>query len=184
MLEEQIIECGAPVLAGLKTAALFNYRFACEEEEEEQIAGLNQILNGRDIYLRVLRRRAGVSQIYLYRKTRLESDLNRRSVKGFMERYGYASGALDLAIAHLEERLGETGEFPHEIGLFLGYPLADVIGFIENRGMNYRCVGFWKVYHNEQETKKSFERFEKCAEVYRRVYQEGRTLLQLAVPAA
>lgn len=184
MLEEQIIECGAPVLAGLKTAALFNYRFASGEEEAEQLAELNRVLNSRDIYLRVLRRRADASQIYLYRKSRLEKDLSRRNVRGFMKRYGYGPGASEQAIAHLEERLKKTGEFPHEIGLFLGYPLADVIGFIENRGMNYRCVGFWKVYHNEQETRKSFEQFEKCAEVYRRIYQEGRTLLQLVVPAA
>lgn len=184
MLEEQIIECGAPVLAGLKTAALFNYRFASEAEEEEQLAGLNETLNGRDIYLRVLRRRADASQIYLYRKSRLERDLGRETVKRFMERYGYGPEGAEAAIAHLEERLGETGEFPHEIGLFLGYPLADVIGFIENRGMNYRCVGFWKVYHNEQETRRSFERFEKCVEVYRRIYRQGRSLLQLTAPAA
>ncbi|MCI8514504.1 MAG: DUF3793 family protein [Lachnospiraceae bacterium] len=179
MLEEQIIECGAPVLAGLKTAALFNYRFRSEEEERERLACLNETLNRRDIYLRVLRHRAGASQIYLYRRSRLENDLGRRGVKGFMKKYGYNADDPDSAIVHLEERLEEVGEFPHEIGLFLGYPLADVIGFIENRGMNYRCVGFWKVYHNEQETRKVFEQFEKCVEIYRRIYREGRSLLQL-----
>ena len=31
------------------------------------------------------------------------------------------------------QRLADGGKFPHEIGLFLGYPPEDVSGFIENR---------------------------------------------------
>ena len=37
-------------------------------------------------------------------------------------------------------------KFPHEIGIFLGYPLADVAGFIRNKGRNCKCIGTWKVY--------------------------------------
>ncbi len=37
--------------------------------------------------------------------------------------------------AHMEGK----GDFPHEIGLLLGYPPEDVIGFIENRGQIH-CI--------------------------------------------
>jgi hypothetical protein len=181
MLEEQIIECGAPVLAALKTAALFNYRFESREQEQEQTAEVNRLLNAKDLYLRVLRQQKGMSQLYLYRKSRLAQDLGKKGVRDFLEQYGYRGDSQEADLAHLEKRLKETGEFPHEIGLFLGYPLADVIGFIENRGRNYQCMGWWKVYHDEQETRKSFERYEKCAEIYQRDYRKGRTLLQLTV---
>lgn len=47
-------------------------------------------------------------------------------------------------------------EYPHELGILLGYPLGDVKGFIENNGKYYLCSGYWKVYENEQEARKTF----------------------------
>ena len=55
---------------------------------------------------------------------------------------------------------GQT-DFPHEIGAFLGYPLADVESFIENRGKNYAYLGYWKVYHDVEQAVKTFRLFDK-----------------------
>lgn len=50
------------------------------------------------------------------------------------------------------------GEFPHEIGLFLGYPLCDVRGFIEDaRGGVCLGCGYWKVYGEVEEREKLFK---------------------------
>ena len=54
----------------------------------------------------------------------------------FLERYGYTVNRLDNVLARLKHRITDSFEFPHEIGVFLGYPLGDVIGFIENSGRN------------------------------------------------
>ena len=64
----------------------------------------------------------------------------------FLAGEGYALGTADALLNQLADRLCCEGEFPHEIGVFLGYPLADVIGFIENRGKNFTACGYWKVY--------------------------------------
>ena len=103
----------------------------------------------------------------------------------FLERYGYLSTDADEAIIHLKERLSNLeGEgFPHEIGIFLGYPLGDVIGFIENAGRNFKCSGCWKVYCNECEAVKLFAKYKKCRDVYLRLWQQGRSVLQLTVAA-
>ena len=66
-----------------------------------------------------------------------------------MERYGYTDTSVDGAIEWLRMRLASGDGFPHEIGLFLGYPVEDVLGFIENAGQNCKCCGCWKVYCNE-----------------------------------
>ena len=71
--------------------------------------------------------------------------------------------------------------FPHEIGLFLGYPLEDVQGFIENCGKNYRLCGCWKVYGDPQAALRCFARYEKCARVYLQCYQNGHSLSRLTV---
>lgn len=58
---------------------------------------------------------------------------------------------------------------------------GDVIGFIENKGHNYKCKGCWKVYCNECETQKTFQRYQKCRNVYLRLWKQGRSVLQLTV---
>ncbi len=40
-------------------------------------------------------------------------------------------------------------QFPHEIGLFLGYPPEDVCGYIRNKGKCQKCTGHWQVYGDE-----------------------------------
>lgn len=39
-------------------------------------------------------------------------------------------------------------DFPHEMGILLGYPVEDVEGFIINNGKNELYTGYWKVYDN------------------------------------
>ena len=87
------------------------------------------------------------------------------------------------ALDWLRQRLAAGQGFPHEIGLFLGYPVGDVAGFIRNRGKNCRCVGCWKVYCNECEARRTFARLKKCTQVYTRLWQQGRTVPQLTVAA-
>lgn len=80
-------------------------------------------------------------------------------------------------------RLADNAAFPHEIGVFLGYPLGDVMGFIRSGGRNCRHAGCWKVYCNEAETLRLFEKFKKCRDVYLRLWNQGRSVLQLTVAA-
>jgi hypothetical protein len=90
---------------------------------------------------------------------------------------------VEYCIEKLKEGLMRSACFPHEIGLFLGYPLEDVVGFIENSGQNCICTGCWKVYHNEDEARKLFERYDKCTKVYMRLFAEGKPIERLIVAA-
>ncbi len=130
-----------------------------------------------------LYRRNNKALIYVYRKSHLEADLNRPGVRRFLTKYGYEHMDVEYALGLLKERLKESGSFPHEIGLFLGYPLGDVIGFINNAGKNCKCMGCWKVYCNECEAVKKFAKYRKCRAVYSRLWKNGRTVWQLTVAA-
>ena len=81
----------------------------------------------------------------------------------------------------LAGKLQGNCEFPHEIGLFLGYPPEDVKGFIENHAKNYKFTGYWKVYGDEAEAKKLFDRYRKCTQLYTRLWHGGRTVERLTV---
>lgn len=87
----------------------------------------------------------------------------------------------ERCIVCLAQRLRECEVFPHEIGLFLGYPPEDVKGFIENKAQNYKIVGTWKVYGDEREAEKRFNRFRKCTADYCMRMEKGSTLDKLAV---
>ena len=64
---------------------------------------------------------------------------------------GCFSRAIWLEYANRQTFKGdESGEFPHEVGLFLSYPPEDVKGFIDHRASGFKCAGLWKVYGNEE----------------------------------
>ena len=182
-MERKIIEHCAPTLAGLKTANMFNYKFLSMDVLYMELEKANQILNQKGLYVEILKIKECRALIYVYRPNRLQKDLEKAGVDVLLRRYGYSNCRLFACLAHLKERLKEFDCFPHEIGVFLGYPLEDVIGFIEQGGKNCKYCGMWKVYSNECETQQLFTKFKKCTDVYVKVFTEGRTLMQLTVAA-
>ena len=121
--------------------------------------------------------------IYVCRKSRLAENLSRPGVAAFLAGYGYGELDVDAAIERLKSRFDKGEDFPHEIGVFLDYPLGDVIGFIENSGHNYKCSGCWKVYCDECESRRLFAMYQKCRDIYTRLYEQGRSVFQLTVAA-
>lgn len=184
MLEQYLIGHCAPTLANIKTANLFGYRFASQAELERQMEEIRQILSPKGVSVRILHERGGRALIYVYRRQRLLCDLEADEVRSFLGGYGYDDFSEEPVLDTLAGRIQNAGgEFPHEIGLFLGYPLGDVKGFIKHKGQNCKCVGCWKVYCDECEAQRQFCRFEKCRSIYCRLYREGRGLSRLIVAA-
>jgi hypothetical protein len=174
---------GAPTLAGLKTASLFTLPCAGIKPFFAQLRKLNDALNDKGVFLTVLRLRNERALVYIYRKNRLAQDLARRGVAGYLRAAGYRAGSVAEYLERLQSRLSayETTGFPHEIGLFLGYPLHDVAGFCAHCGKNYLLCDYWKVYSNAEEARKMFRRYKACEAVYRRRFARGTSLARLVV---
>ena len=132
----------------------------------------------------VLRRCGYKALIYVYRKRKLAADLRDPQTADFLKGLGYDPEYTDGCVRLLKERIYNSPGFPHEIGLFLGYPLHDVIGFIQNNGKNFSCCGFWKVYYDRHAAQKCFERYKKCRSVYLSMFQKGKSIMQLTVTAS
>ena len=181
VLEKGLVSHCAPTLASIKTGSLFRLLHGPEERPERQVEALDRQLRSRGVRVTLLRRGRQGSLIYVFRPKQLERDLNRPQVAEFLARCGYPDLEPRSALCHLCRRLEEQEDFPHEIGLFLGYPLEDVEGFIANKGKNCKCTGCWKVYCNEEEAVRRFRQFKKCAEVYRKLWEQGRSVEQLTV---
>lgn len=99
------------------------------------------------------------------------------AVREFLQREGYAlpedASDCDGMLRQLSRRLCCEADFPHEIGVFLGYPLTDVVGFIENQGRNFTCCGCWKAYGDPDAAARHFAQLNKCTRVYLRLFHEG-----------
>lgn len=183
MLERYLIEYCASTLAGLKTASLFSYTGTDTQQILCEIQIWNRTLNPRGVYVELLHSSASRTLIYVYRASALQADLSRGAATCFLTEYGYSLGSLEDCLEYLKQRITSTNSFPHEIGLFLGYPLEDVAEFIRQQGRNCKCCGIWKVYHNEPEAKKLFAKIDKCRAIYTKLFCGGRSVLQLTVAA-
>lgn len=183
MLENQMIKHCAPTLAGIKSAGLLNYYYADEQIARNELKALNSMLNERGVYVEALLWREKSVLIYTYRPSHLQKELRQPGALELLAQYGYGNCDMEQCIKHLKTRLQHYTCFPHEIGIFLGYPLEDVIGFIENEGQNCKCRGLWKVYCNELETTRLFEKLKKCTSIYLKVFASGRSIAQMTVCA-
>jgi hypothetical protein len=56
---------------------------------------------------------------------------------------------IEAVLHRLQQKMQQ--DYPHEIGLLLGIPLADIRGFIANQGAGCLLCGYWKVYHDPQQ---------------------------------
>lgn len=183
MLEDGIVRYCAATLAGIKTANMFSYRFSDADTLRNELQEENEKLNEKGVYITILRIRDAKALVYVYRRSRLQKDLELPEVKEILRACGYEELEMDPCLNTLKQRLQRCESFPHEVGLFLGYPISDVKGFIEQKGKNYKYSGIWKVYGDERETIKVFQKLEKCAEVYRRLFLGGRSISKLTVAA-
>ena len=93
---------------------------------------------------------------------------------------GYTCENANDCLARLISRLRTEEDFPHEVGLFLGYPPADVDGFMHRKD-EYKLCGLWKVYDDVQGAIRQFDRCRRCTEVYLDCLSHGFSLEKLAV---
>ena len=105
-------------------------------------------------------------------------------VQHMLAAFGYPAGQpLPALLAQLRRRIAQADGFPHEIGLFLGYPVEDVAGFIRHAGRGCKLCGYWKVYGDAEAASKLFDRLTRvCRAVTKRV-EQGESLLQVFAAA-
>lgn len=181
MSDEMFIEHCSPTLAGLKTGNMFTCPFTSPEEVRQDIRRLNAMLRPKGLLVLPLRFMKGKVLIYLFRPAKLDEDLMDTEAARLLTEEGYGRIGRSRCLTELIRRMGESGEFPHEIGLFLSYPPEDVRGFIENHAAGCKLVGTWKVYGDPENAKRKFELYRKCTDYYKRQWEKGKTLSELAV---
>lgn len=180
MSGELLIKNCSPTLAGLKTGNMFSFPCPSESGMREAVRAWNKKLTRKGIRMLPLRYNGKNALIYIYRPAKLKNDLTDETAQDILHGCGYCPGSPERCIVQLIKRFAAGEEFPHEVGLFLGYPPEDVCGFIENRA-GCKCAGLWKVYGDVEDAKRTFEKYKKCTRVYCEQYAKGRSVEHLTV---
>jgi hypothetical protein len=160
-LEMQLAMQCAPLIAGLKISNLLNIR-------REDFASMQKIIKCSQFSWYLLFETEEKMILLLFHRDNLERYLRKQQVREMLKQAGYANLSLGCILREFSVRYRgymETKEdFPHEMGLLLGYPTEDVEGFITHRGDDCLCVGYWKVYVNKERKLKTFEKFDEAKE--------------------
>ncbi len=180
MLDREIVKHCAPTLAGMKTGSLFSLREDAKLVNRE-VRLLNQMTVKKGLRALTVSREENLTLVYLYRPDHLKRDLEKPEAVKLLKARGYPCQDANQCIVQLMRNLKSEPDFPHEIGLFLGYPPEDVRGFMNDPCRGVKCVGCWKVYGNLEKAEKTFARYKKCTTVYRRELSKGRPLERLVV---
>lgn len=154
------LQC-APLIMGLKVSNLLIF-------EKKKVSHINDILKNTDISYSVLLTRGDKMILLLYKINELEKYLSNKDVINMLKELGYSKFKLEDILSKFRLRYKKTitdkKDFPHEMGLLLGYPIEDVRGFIENNGKNFLYSGYWKVYENMQQKIDMFNEYELAKE--------------------
>ena len=154
------LQC-APVITGIKVSNLFII-------DKDKTGELYDIIEGTDISAYFLYEDNVKVNILLYRKNELQQYLLQKENQKFIRALGYNSVYIDELLPEFSIRFSlyqlTQNEFPHEMGILLGYPIEDVKGFIINSGKNELYTGYWKVYENLPEKLILFNYYEAARE--------------------
>mgnify|MGYP000338015016 FL=1 len=180
-LQVQLILQCAPFLKGIKIACILNIT-------EENSRELYEILEGTGIKFKILTRNHGKCLVFLYRRESFSRYLKRTDVREFLGSYGYEDVEPEKMLERLSKRVCQYSDgeicFPHEIGAFLGYPMADVQSFIEKDGKDSLFSGYWKVYNNPGRAKMIFWAYDKAKTSAVNEYLIGKNIRDIAYVAA
>lgn len=96
-----------------------------------------------------------------YRKKSLENHVYKEENINFLKDIGYKeSNKIEGYLDTLKVRY--KVQCPYELGVFLGIPLEDIKGFINNPKDDYLLNGYWKVYNNIEEAKNIFREYDEA----------------------
>ncbi len=138
-------------MLGVKPAELLNIPFhkdGMKDSPWEECR--NCLLWDKSIKFREIKIKNERIQVLFYHYASLDNTLRNKENLKFLRKLGYPDPySLEVYLDLLAKRLNQD-DFPHEIGIFLGYPLKDVLGFIGHPSLQLVKTKGWKIYGNEK----------------------------------
>ena len=169
------LQC-APVISGIKISNLLTI-------PAKSLRELSVVLKKTELSFRILYPGRERLVILIFRETKLREYLAREEIMAFIYKCGYETSDISkifpLFVKRYMRYMELKQDFPHELGLFLGYPIEDVEGFIKENGKNYLYSGYWKVYKDTELKIRLFKDYERVQTEIVRLLYEGLNIMDI-----
>lgn len=186
MSDAEYLQClityhAAPTLLGIKPATL-----VCPDAKRENLgraldACVPCLARAFGVRVAGFQNGSGAPLYFIYRPELAAATVHGREARTLLTEVGYQVDGADLAdlLGVLRERCAGP-RFPHEIGIFLGYPAGDVRRFMADGGRGCRMCGCWKAYGDEREARRRSRRYRTARLRAARLIVSGADLRALA----
>lgn len=166
-----IIQYGAPTLYGEKTASLINFKNSKVPVHRLWQHHKHEVMAHLKVDYIELKQASNRSLVLFYNRDLLKVMLQCERHQVFLTGFGYEHFNVDYALERLKSRFKEA--CPHEIGVFLGYPLGDVKCFASCKHQTCLATGYWKVYENLDGAKKTFALYDHIKYKFMKIIESG-----------
>lgn len=151
----------APTSKGFKVGTMVNISSHLRNLKDTWMRYKNEIIEILNLnYVELVEREDSVL-VFFYEEKTLIHRLENTEVLKFLSKLGY-SEKVDLKSYFNILKKRFSIKCPHEIGIFLGYPLEDVISFHCDQKAICKATGYWKCYNNKKESLKLFMLYDFC----------------------
>lgn len=170
--DEIMIHWTAPSLCGIKPASLFTVRN--ENYSFENFNFWKSEIKKAGLKILEIKKADGLNLFLVYDEHWLSEIIFESHVFMFLNQKGYEKCKnVNQVINHLAKKLESEQNSPHEIGVFLGYPLRDVIAFEKEKGKNFKFCGYWKAYGDVDSARQICSLYENCTDFCLKCFFEG-----------
>lgn len=136
----------APVLMSVKPAEILSFPKSEKNIDEKLLKIKEHFKICNKIKYKIVKSENLSVKIIFYNENALAGALEDNKNQRFLKELGYPTNYnMKVYLDHLIAKI-EMGSIPDEIGVFLGYPLKDVMGFIGHPSLKLTKVNNWRVY--------------------------------------
>lgn len=148
----------SPVLCGVKPIHLFSLKKS-DMARGEKLSKIDYFFSNCDrISYRIFECSDESIKVIFYNNKALDGALSEHKNLNFLKSHGYPMDySMDSYLEHLISKL-KAGVDAHEMGIFFGYPLKDVMGFMGHPKLRFTKMTGWKVYGDPKKSDEVYKR--------------------------
>ncbi len=151
----------SPVIKGVKPAITLSISKSRELHSAWLEIG-EQLLDNLGLKFTLLREAPTSIILYIYDTVQLGEVIHNAEVSSFLQILGYSPNTtVNEAIDRLVERYAQYN-CPHELGIFLGIPLKDVVDFMHCSDKPCILCGYWQVYNDVEVAVEIFAQYDRA----------------------
>ncbi len=156
-----------PVIIGSKPIHI--YSFSSKNDNSMKTVKIinDHFKNCRKIKYEIFKCKDNSTKMIFFNPVVLDVILRKPENMEFLQTLGYPKAySMDTYLCNLIGKMIRVEEH-HEIGVFLGYPLKDVMGFMGFSNLKLTKVNGWRIYGDPTESDEKFIRFKSNEELFR-----------------